>query len=346
VFAPYTSVVDGSRAASTAYSYQVAAFDNAGNRSSRSTSVSATTPVCSQTALRRHGSLPGLGLTQDVAIDASLGVAAVASWDQGIHVVRLSTTTGPSRVGTLSGETRVDGISAQGGFAYALKTVYVGTSMQKELVAIDLRQGAPVVLGRLRIPGLGTGSGIAVGGNLVYVAATDAGLQVVDVSNRAAPRIVGSAAVGAASGVTTGEGWAYVNVGNGAIAIVDARTPSNPVVRSTLRLSLLSARWAADRLYVSSNQVLIFDVASPTSIRQLSTTLGYPATANEVAVAQSRALVATSTGLSVLSVAQPSAPVIVGTESPGVAIKQVDATSAGLVVTTDQAGTLTLHSTP
>src|SRR5207248_2313031 len=92
VLAPTTSVGDTGLAASTAYSYTLAAVDNVGNTSSVSGAASATTPACTGTLNPTLvGFVPSVGPAYDVAIDAVNHLAYVATAQFGLSVVDVTT---------------------------------------------------------------------------------------------------------------------------------------------------------------------------------------------------------------------------------------------------------------
>lgn len=72
--------------------------------------------------------------------------------------------------------------------------------------------------------------GLTVVGNYAYVTAWDHGLDVVDVSNPAAPKKVGSCRLpGRANDVAVNGGYAYVTVQEGGLRVVDVSNPKLPV---------------------------------------------------------------------------------------------------------------------
>jgi fibronectin type 3 domain-containing protein len=99
VTAPTTSVADTGLAASTAYTYQVSAVDNAGNESARSASVTGVTPVCGTTTIATTSttSTTVVDLTAP-SVPASL-TAAPASCSQVNLSWLASTDTGGSGLG-------------------------------------------------------------------------------------------------------------------------------------------------------------------------------------------------------------------------------------------------------
>lgn len=140
---------------------------------------------------------------------------------------------------------------------------------------------SPAALSFVSIPGFA--NNVDVSGNFAYVAAGSAGLQVVDVTDRRAPRVVGSLDTpGNANDVRVVGERVYVADGSAGLRVIDVSTPSSP--------RLLGA----------------FDTAGE---------------ANDVVVVGSRAYVAGgAAGLQIIDVSDPQAPALLGTlDTPGVA---------------------------
>ena len=118
-----------------------------------------------------------------------------------------------------------------GGHSYAVAVqgpiAYLGVGPR--LVLLDVSDPArPAVLGRTGVlPGVV--QGVAVSGSHAYVAAGDGGLRVVDVSDPAHPREVGSCDTpGEAWGVAVSGSYAYVAAGDAGLRIVDVSDPAHP----------------------------------------------------------------------------------------------------------------------
>jgi putative ABC transport system permease protein len=75
---------------------------------------------------------------------------------------------------------------------------------------------------------------VAVAGNFAYVADTDAGLKVINVSNPAAPVVVGTADTpGIAYAVAVAGSYAYVADAAAGLQVINISTPSAPVIVGT-----------------------------------------------------------------------------------------------------------------
>jgi hypothetical protein len=352
VLAPFSSIVDGGRPASTGTSYQLAAFDKAGNRSARGSVVAAATPSCPPTTtvgtLRKLGSLSGFAPVYDVAIDGTNELAVVPVVGRGVHVVRLDTPS-PSLASVALPGAPVLGVAANGGFAYALVGVVNPTDGRTlvDLVILDLRQpAAPSVVSRIRL-GAASGGGIAVDGTTVYASANDM-LHVLDVSTPTAPRVVGSVYLGASpSEIAVGGGWLYIQQGfSGGFSSVDVRNPARPVLGFSASWGQAWIAWHEGILYGMSNGAVRIwggiNLASPQLLKDLSVQ------AFDGAIAGDRIYMALAEqGIGVWDISNPAAPVSVGRVASVETINHIRASSdAGLVVTISGSGVLTAYSVP
>ena len=148
-------------------------------------------------------------------------------------------------------------------------------------VQVNVSSFAPTALSFLSIPGFA--NNVDVSGNFAYVAAGSAGLQVVDVTDRRSPHIVGSLDTpGNANDVKVVGNRAYVADGSAGLQIIDISNPNNPTLLGAL------------------------DTAGE---------------ANDVVVVGNRAYVADGpTGLKIIDVSNPQAPALLGTfDTPGIA---------------------------
>jgi hypothetical protein len=196
--------------------------------------------------------------------------------------------------------------------AYARISV-AGNPGHTDLAVVDLRTpSAPTIVSQTYLPG---GSGAAVAGSLLYVAAGSGGLKIYDIATPLSPRLLGTALLtNGANVVAVSNGYAYVSSG-AAIVVVDARTPAAPLVAGTYPATVLGLAASGGRLYaVNSTQLIILNVATPTQPVLLSTSPGYGA--QGVAVWGTYALLGAPAdplhpenhGLYVVNVATPTSP--------------------------------------
>jgi hypothetical protein len=329
------STTDNDRSEETTHSYAVEAY-NGVNHSRRSSSASATTPACGgQSPIAQLvGSIQLNGWI--IAFDETLGVASVVSRDRGLSVIDLGDPAQPSVVGTLNLENTERAVAMEGGFAYVLESAPDPID-RASLAIVDLTTPSrPSLVARLDLPGNFVATGIAVDGTLAYVAATDAGLQIVDISAPQAPRIIGSAPTsGPATQVAVENGFALLVTPNQWV-IVDARDPRNPSVSHKGAASKgISARTIADeRLYeVWSTDLNIRDFSAPPSLPSLGFTKVEGGA--DIAVVNNYAIVATRSGAAIIDVLDSTNPEIVQTlATPGSLLRVIG--GGGLALAIDE----------
>jgi hypothetical protein len=196
-------------------------------------------------------------------------------------------------------------------------TVTVSNAGFSARVSGRVRTFAPTALSFVDIPGFA--NNVDVSGEYAYVAAGATGLQVVSVSNRQSPRIVGAYDTeGNANDVVVAGGRAYVADGAAGLRIVDVSDPVNPA-----SIGGLDTPGNAQDVVVRGNLAYvadgtaglqIIDVSNPAAPRLVGTA-ATPGVAKGVDVVPDRglALVAAGfSGLQVVNVADPSSPAIVG----------------------------------
>jgi WD40 repeat protein len=190
-----------------------------------------------------------------------------------------------------------DGVVFAGQNGDAVVTVSVGSL--DATVEVHVETFAPTAMSFLSLPGFA--NGVDVDGEHAYVAAGNAGLHVVDVSDPSAPvRVATFNTPGNANDVRVQNGYAYVADGASGLQIVDVNNPLAPA---------------------------------------LAGGLDTPGTATDVAVLDGRAYVADgSSGLRVIDVSVPAAPLALGAvDTPGNA-RGVDAVDDFVVVADAQGG--------
>ncbi len=161
-----------------------------------------------------------------------------------------------------------------------------------------VRTFAPLALSSVSIPGYA--NNVEVNGDFAYVAAGSAGLQVVSVSNRAAPAIVGSRDTnGTAIDVRLSGRYAYVADGESGLQIIDIVSPTAPVI-----VGSADTPGMAQDVAVSANLVYIAD--------------GFG-------------------GLQIINAANPAAPILVGSLNTGAQARGVDVSGTRVVIADDAA---------
>lgn len=122
-------------------------------------------------------------------------------------------------------------VVVQGNFAY------VGTEAGMSILDIS-NPASPFVRSSVPIISSGGAEGIDVKGSFVYVASRDGGLNIIDVSNPDAAKLVGHAKVsGQAWDVAVKDNVAYVgSFGSGQIQLFDVSNPAKPTLFNALGL--------------------------------------------------------------------------------------------------------------
>ena len=126
-------------------------------------------------------------------------------------------------------------------------------------------------VGAVTVPGFA--NGLALSGNVVYVAAGASGLQVVDVTTPAAPAVIGGLALpGNAGSVAVAGHYAFVAAGTAGLQVVDVATPASPVAVTsrTTPGEAYTVMVEGQRLWVSGSLgVDVFDIRNPLQPRFL-----------------------------------------------------------------------------
>ncbi|MFN8179231.1 MAG: T9SS type A sorting domain-containing protein [bacterium] len=169
----------------------------------------------------------------------------------------------------------------------------------------------------------GNARGIAVDGHHAFVADYSAGLQILDITNAAAPVLVGTYNTpGNAKDVAIAGDRAYVADYASGVQVINITNLAAPTLAGTYDTpgSARDVAVAGDYLYVAdyTSGLLVLNItnpASPTLVGSYDT----PGTALGVAVAGNDAFVADgATGLLVINVTSPASPTLRGTcDTPG-----------------------------
>jgi len=120
-------------------------------------------------------------------------------------------------------------------------------------VPVTVSSFAPTALSFITIPGFA--NNVDVSGDIAYVAAGSAGLQVVNVADRRAPSIIGSLDTpGNANDVRAVGNRVYVADGASGLRIIDVTNPASPVA-----LGALDTPGSARGVEVSGNVAVVAD---------------------------------------------------------------------------------------
>ena len=201
-------------------------------------------------------------------------------------------------------------------------TITASNSGHSAQAAGTVQGFAPVPVGTVALPG--TAHNVDVAGDLAYVAAGAAGLQVVDISDRAAPVIVASVDTpGDARDVKVVGAVAYVADGGAGLRVVDVSDPLAPALLGVAATpgGALDVAPAGSFVYVAAgaggfHAVDVRDPAAPVVLASVTT----PGSAGGVALdaANARLLVADgAAGLSIYDVSVVSSPQRLGGVATG-----------------------------
>ena len=189
---------------------------------------------------------------------------------------------------------------------------------------------------------------VQIVGNIAYVADGNSGLQILDISNPAAPfRLSFYDTPGVAMGICVDGTTAYVADGDAGIVILDVSNPSAPFKLGSFDPNDTSYHNAHDIsisgtvAYVAHGRagLLMLDVSNPAIPSLLGSYVGGEARA--VSISGSTAYVAGwSSGLLVIDVSNPAAPFLLGSyDTPGLA-RDISISGSTVYLACESAGIL------
>lgn len=205
----------------------------------------------------------------------------------------------------------VDGLVFAGNDGTATITV-TNNGFTAPAVQVSVSSFVPTALSFVSIPGFA--NNVDVSGNVAYIAAGSAGLQVVDVTDRRAPRIVGSLDTpGNANDVRVVGNRAYVADGSAGLRVIDITNPVSPTLLGALDTpgEANDLVVVGDRAYVADGPagLQIIDVSDPAAPRLLGT-FDTPGIARGVDVSGNIAVIADgSGGVRTVDVGNPATPI-------------------------------------
>jgi hypothetical protein len=179
---------------------------------------------------------------------------------------------------------------------------------------IDPQQSPPVVVGGLRtdVPYI---RGLAADGGRLYVTGDSAGLQIYDVTDPAAPALLGAyTAAGLPSAVWASSNVAYVRWASDELRAIGVADPAHPVLLGSITLTTpADMAFAGSHAFVAdgASGVRVLDVsgAAPAVVATFDT----PGSAVGVAVVGTTLAVADSTAALFLDIGTPTSPTLVAT---------------------------------
>ncbi|MDH5445716.1 MAG: Ig-like domain-containing protein, partial [Gammaproteobacteria bacterium] len=145
-------------------------------------------------------------------------------------------------------------------------TVTVSSNGYQVNVPVTVKTFEPEALSAIAIPGYA--NNVDVSGDYAFVAAGNAGLQVVDVTDRTTPVIVGSLdTAGTAIDIKVVGNYAYIADGANGLVIMDVTNPLTPSLVSTFDTADIAQDLKIDRqiAYIASGSggLVIVDVSNP-----------------------------------------------------------------------------------
>ena len=193
-------------------------------------------------------------------------------------------------------------------------TITVSNSGKEFAVAIKVETFQPTALSAIDIPGYA--NNVDVQGDRAYIAAGAAGLQVVDVSDRTAPKIIASLDTdGTAIDIRVFGNLAYIADGEAGLKIVDISDSAAPVLLSGLDTAGIAQDLKIDGKFAyiadGANGLVIVDISDPAQPVQKSQ-LGGLGEALGVDAQGNRAVMVAGSSLYTLDVTDPAGPVLAG----------------------------------
>ncbi len=252
-----------------------------------------------------------------VASVAVLGNFAYVANYSSLHVIDISDPVDPHEVGSYGAyEWYANSVAVSGDFAYVTARRFEGSNWIVGLQVFDVSTPAdPQGMGWCASSG--EGRDLVVSGNYAYVAEADAGIgqhgciEVIDISNPAAPKRAGRCDIGNSWKVAVSGHYAYLG-GSGGLKVIDISDPANPKQVGEDHSSgnvfglAVSGHYACAGTWGSLE---VIDVSNPARPQRVggSNTGGLPASI--VAVSGNYAYVAFGDGgLQVIEISNPVSP--------------------------------------
>jgi hypothetical protein len=259
------------------------------------------------TAPREVGLFPTLTAGRSIVLSGKTAIVLDSPLPK-LHLVDVSTPAMPAPLGMF-----YDSSEPVNAFAASGNRVYL---IGRSFSILDVSESrSPTRLSRTAI----TGSDLEVVGNHVYVAAGNAGLRIIDVSDPLAPVQVGAYTGARAPWVTVAGGFAFLPGGPEGLHIVDLRDPSSPALAAIYDPGGYVTQIVVEgghAYLVGQQDVRVLEVTNPAQPRLLGR-FALPEPIQSIAVTGHRAYIASSyqstqSRLRVLDLSDPAHPVQAG----------------------------------
>ena len=262
-----------------------------------------------------EGTYNTAGNAYDVAVAGNH--AYVADGINGLAIINIMSPSLPTLADTYDTEVLARGVVVSGNYAY------VADGDGGGLVIVNIGDPANALSSAVYRATAGNAYDVAVSGNYAYVAFGRSGLDIVNITNPAAPAFAGKYDLsGYASAVAIADNYAYVANGYMGLSVINIADISSPT--STGRC--ITAGYARDvavsgsYAYVANdiNGLVIVDISNP-SAPAYKGSYDTAGCAWDVAVSEDYAYIADGeNGLVIVDISNPSAPAYKGScDTPG-----------------------------
>ena len=238
-------------------------------------------------------------------------IAYVADGSGGVDAFNVSDPSSPARVAGYpsgAGTMQAMDVAVSGDYAYV-------ADWNSALKVLDITAAPPSAHGSCAVAG--HPNGIAVSGNRAYLAAADAGLVPVDISNPAAPSALSAIDTpGSANDVAVAGNYAFVADGASGLQIIDTTAPTAAMTTVATTGYCWGVDYADGYVYVASGDagLEVVNVSTLPGAVSKESTLALSGSAHSVAIYGDYAYVSVGgKGVAVVDVTNPALPVHVTT---------------------------------
>ncbi len=247
-----------------------------------------------------------LSMVNDIAVAgdrAFLALGFPRGQVSGLAMIDISNPADPRTAGSAATTSRAYHVAVDGNIACLAAT---------SLIVIDVSP-APHVIAYFELPY--PAFNVSLAGGIAYVTCGEWGLFVVDMSNPAAPLLLGAVDTpGAAHDVAVAGSYAYLADGASGLQVIDVSKPSLPRLRGKVDTEgrAYDVALAGSWVYVAGDRDLAaIDVTDPDA-PVLTGTAPTPDYARSVSVADGRAIVAINSGILTFDLSSPGEPIQTG----------------------------------